>query len=145
MKISHKLESALAAFLFLFSSCTSKDSSIMKDGDYTGIGEGRAGEITLTISVTDNKVTDVKIIGEAESDFAKPAISQIGKQLTDGVPVENLDAVSGATLTSNGTIEALENAVKAAKGIAEKPKKYRNTKCDIVIIGSGGAGLSAAL
>lgn len=130
--------------LFLLASCSSK-SETMKDGDFIGTGEGRSGEINLTISVKDGKVTNVKVNSEAETDFAKPAISKISNQLVNGTDVASLDAVSGATMTSTGTKEALENAIKASKGIVEKPKKYKNTKCDIVVIGSGGAGLSAAI
>lgn len=131
--------------LFFSISCSSKDSAQMKDGNFIGNGEGRSGEISLTISVENGKVTNVKVNSEAETDFAKPAIEKISNQFINGTELSDLDAVSGATMTSLGTIEALQNAVKAAKGIVEKPKKYRNTKCDIVVIGAGGAGLSSAI
>lgn len=131
--------------LFFTISCSSKGSAQMKDGNFTGTGEGRSGEISLTISVENGKVTNVKVNSEAETDFAKPAIEKIGNQFVNGTELSALDTVSGATMTSLGTIEALQNAVKAAKGIVEKPKKYRNTKCDIVVIGAGGAGLSSAI
>lgn len=131
--------------LFFTITCSSKTSAQMKDGNFTGTGEGRSGEISLTISVENGKVTNVKVNSEAETDFAKPAIEKIGNQFVNGAELSALDTVSGATMTSLGTIEALQNAVKAAKGIVEKPKKYRNTKCDIVVIGAGGAGLSSAI
>lgn len=131
--------------LFFSISCSSKDSAQMEDGNFIGTGEGRSGEISLTISVENGKVTNVKVNSEAETDFAKPAIEKISNQFINGTELSDLDAVSGATMTSLGTIEALQNAVKAAKGIVEKPKKYRNTKCDIVVIGAGGAGLSSAI
>lgn len=131
--------------LFFAISCSPKGSAQMKDGNFIGTGEGRSGEISLTISVENGKVTNVKVNSEAETDFAKPAIEKIGNQFLNGTELSDLDAVSGATMTSLGTIEALQNAVKAAKGIVEKPKKYRNTKCDIVVIGAGGAGLSSAI
>ncbi len=131
--------------LFFAISCSSKDSAQMEDGNFIGTGEGRSGEISLTISVENGKVTNVKVNSEAETDFAKPAIEKISNQFINGTELSDLDAVSGATMTSLGTIEALQNAVKAAKGIVEKPKKYRNTKCDIVVIGAGGAGLSSAI
>ncbi len=133
------------AILLFAISCSSNANKPMKNGDFSGSGEGRSGEINLTISVENGKVTNVKVNSEAETDFAKPAIQKISNQLINGTEISDLDTVSGATMTSNGTIEALENAVKASKGIVEKPKKYRNTKCDIVVIGSGGAGLSAAI
>lgn len=133
----------LSATLIL-SGC-SKKSKTMKDGTYSGTGEGRNGFITLTIDVKGGKVSSVKVDSEAESDFAKEAITNLSSQVVKGYAVNELDAVSGATMTSRGTIEALENAINASKGIVKKPKKYKNTSCDIVVIGSGGAGLSAAV
>lgn len=133
------------SILFFAISCSSNSAKPMKDGNFSGTGEGRSGEINLTISVENGKVTNVKINSEAETDFAKPAIQKISNQVINGTEISALDTVSGATMTSNGTIEALQNAIKASKGIVEKPKKYKNTKCDIVVIGSGGAGLSSAI
>ena len=133
------------SILFFAISCSSNSAKPMKDGNFSGTGEGRSGEINLTISVKNGKVTNVKVNSEAETDFAKPAIQKISNQVINGTEISALDTVSGATMTSNGTIEALQNAIKASKGIVEKPKKYKNTKCDIVVIGAGGAGLSAAI
>lgn len=127
-----------------FSGC-SKNSKKMSDGKYSGTGEGRNGFITLTIDVEDGKVSSVNIDSEAESDFAKEAITKLSSQIVQGFSVDELDSVSGATLTSRGTIEALEKATDAARGIVAKPKKYKNTSCDVVVIGSGGAGLSASV
>ncbi len=127
-----------------FSGCSRK-AKVMSDGKYSGTGEGRNGFITLTIDVKDGKVSSVNIDSEAESDFAKEAITKLSSQIVQGFSFDNLDAVSGATLTSRGTIEALENATDAARGIVAKPRKYRNTSCDVVVIGSGGAGLSASV
>lgn len=133
---------ALFSIFLLFFGCSQKQ---MSDGDFVGCGEGRNGYITLSITVKNNKITNIKTISEAESDFAKPAIKILSDAVVAGDAISSLDAVSEASLTSAGTIEALENAVKASKGIGTKAKKYRNTSCDIIVIGSGGAGLSAAV
>ncbi|MCR5494847.1 MAG: flavocytochrome c [Treponema sp.] len=133
---------ALFSIFLLFFGCSQKQ---MSDGDFVGYGEGRNGYITLSITVKNNKITNIKTISEAESDFAKPAIKILSDAVVAGDAISSLDAVSEASLTSAGTIEALENAVKASKGIGTKAKKYRNTSCDIIVIGSGGAGLSAAV
>ena len=130
--------------LFCFSGCE-KGQKSMSDGKYSGVGEGRNGFITLTIDVKDGKISDVNVDSEAESDFAKEAIEKLASQTVRGFSVDELDAVSGATMTSRGTIEALRKAVDASKGIVEKPRKYRNCSCDVVVIGSGGTGLSAAV
>ncbi len=131
-------------FLFGFASCK-KENRAMSDGKYTGVGEGRNGFITLTVNVKDGKIFDVHVDSEAESDFAKEAIEKLSDRVVRGFSVDELDDISGATMTSRGTIDALRKAVDASKGIVEKPRKYRNSSCDVVVIGSGGAGLSAAV
>ena len=50
-----------------------------------------------------------------ESEYALPAITDILDQLVSKNGMKNLDAVSGATLTSNGTIEAIKDALTKAK------------------------------
>ena len=57
-----------------------------------------------------------------------------------------VDGISGATLTSTGVIDAINLAIQAAMGKqVEMAKTYKDGTCDIVIVGAGGAGLSAAV
>lgn len=58
--------------------------------------------------------------------------------------VEGVDAVSGATLTSQGMLTAIGMAIDTSKGVLHGGETYDDTSCDIVVIGAGGAGLSAA-
>ena len=81
--------------------CRQKDNS-MKNGEYFGTGDGRSGPITVSIKVNDNKITGIKIISQAESDFAQPAIKVLTDGVLNGTNPKKLDAVSGATLTSKG-------------------------------------------
>lgn len=145
MKNSKKIFALITVFAALFSFGCKNKNATMKDGEFYGVGEGRNGPITISIQVKDNKIVSVKAMSEAETDFAKPAITSIISKAIKGAEVSELDAVSGATLTSNGTKDALQNAILNAKGQGPKPKKYKNTSCDVVVIGSGGAGLSAAV
>ena len=57
-----------------------------------------------------------------------------------------VDGVTGATLTSTGVIDAINMALEASMGMPVDPSKiYEDGSCDIVIVGAGGAGLSAAV
>ena len=115
----------------------------------TGYGYHQDG-IVLGVEIKDNKIVDIQIKKEQESDFAKPAIKEIIKRAiaTQGYEV---DAVSGALLTSEGTKEAIEEAVKAsgAKLTKVDAALKTNTKlprqADVVVIGGGGAGLTSAI
>lgn len=142
--LKKSLTCAFVLAAFFMAGCRQKDNS-MKNGEYFGTGDGRSGPITVSIKVNDNKITGIKIISQAESDFAQPAIKVLTEGVLNGTNPKKLDAVSGATLTSKGFKKALVSASDSARGIVEKPKHYKDTKCDVVVIGSGGAGLSAAV
>lgn len=57
-----------------------------------------------------------------------------------------VDGITGATLTSTGVIGAINMALEAAMGKQSGGgETYRDGSCDIVVVGAGGAGLSAAV
>lgn len=117
----------------------------LQDGNFTGIGNGRNGDIQVSITVKGGKIVDGKVVSEEETDFAKPAAVEIMNQAIAKGNINSFDAVAGCTITSKGTAEAIKNALAKAKGGDEKTAAVLNNNCDIVIIGAGGAGLSAAI
>ena len=105
-----------------------------KDGTYQGSGTGFGGTITVQVTVSGGKITAVDILsasGETGSYFAS-AQGVVSKVLSSQSP--NVDAVSGATYSSNGIIQAVQNALSQAGNSdsatptptpkpAKKPKK----------------------
>lgn len=87
------------------------DSSAYNDGTYYGIGKGFNGNITVKVTVASKKIGSIEITDHID-DLAYlnnarsviPAI--IAKQST------NVDAISGATYSSNGIILATRDALK---------------------------------
>ena len=122
--------------------CTKK--AAFNDGTWTGTGNGRNGDIKVELTVANGKITGGKVLQEEETDFAKPAIQKIIDQAVAKQKVEGLDVVSGSTITSKATMEAMKNAIAASNGASVAKTAVADTSCDIVIIGAGGAGLSAA-
>ena len=116
-----------------------------QDGIWNGTGAGRNGAINVSITVENGKITDGKILSEEETDFAKPAAQEIMNQAVAKGNIDSYDAVSGATITSKGTAEAIKAALAAASGKTEKATAVKDESCDIVVIGAGGAGLAAAI
>ena len=85
-----------------------------KDGIYQGSGTGFGGTITVQVTVTDHKIAAINIVdasNETASYFAN-AQGVISKILASQSP--NVDAVSGATYSSNGIITAVQNALSQA-------------------------------
>ena len=124
---------------------TLPETAVMQDGEFEGLGEGRSGMIKLVIEVKNHILTAVRILSQSESKFAQPAEQQIIDAVLEKQTVEGVDAVSGATLTSNGMLTAISMAIDASKGIQREEVTYNDTSCDIVVVGAGGAGLSAAV
>lgn len=150
--MKHKnLRNSLAAAVFIVASGISiavmsacSKPKTLPDGTFSGKADGRNGAIEIEFSVKDGKITSTEILKEEETDFAKPAIKSILEKFASTGKTAGIDTVSGATITSKATLAALENAVNSARGKKSEQAEYKDTSCDIVIIGAGGAGLSAA-
>lgn len=137
--------SVISLFFMLacFFSCNKENP--LKDGVFSGTGEGRNGEIEVSVTIKDGKVFDAKITAENETpEIALPAKEQIIAQFIKNGSTKEIDVVSGATLTSDGILDALEDALSKSKGVSVSEISYSDTECDVVIIGAGGAGLVAA-
>lgn len=151
MKILKILLSLL--LITVLSSC--KSSSTLKDGVFEGVGKGRGGDIKVSVTLADATITDVVVLSHGETQGFDKAMDTL-KQLVLSQNSIAVDKVSGATLTSNGYLEAIENAIKAAGGTVGMLKKVSSTSTqttkkvisetvDVVVIGGGGAGFAAAI
>lgn len=90
-------------------------SLVYKDGSYKGSGEGFGGEIIVEVTLEKDFIKDAKIISKKNE--TPEYISQAEKILDDVVSKQTIkvDAVSGATLSSNGILSALDDAMNKAK------------------------------
>lgn len=118
-------------------------------GTYNGVAKGFGGDIIIDAEIANNKLEAINVKSESESDFAKPAIKVIiGKVIaTQSLDVDN---VAGATATSKGIKGAISEAVKASGATLTKVEEKsvvqeKSTETDIVVIGGGGAGITAAI
>ena len=85
-----------------------------KDGIYQGSGTGFGGTITVQVTISGGKIASIEILsaaGETGSYFAS-AKGVISKMISGQTP--NVDAVSGATYSSNGIIQAVQDALSKA-------------------------------
>ena len=119
----------------------------MQDGVWTGSGEGRSGTILVKITVLEHRIADIMVVSQSESSFAQEAINgMVARAIVKQSVLSEVDAISGATLTSNGMIEAINMAIRAAQGEGDSGKTiYKDGSCDVAIVGAGGAGLTAAV
>lgn len=94
--------------------------STYRDGIYTAEAIGFEGKITVQITVAEDKITDITILSaEDEEEYLSRAKRVIPAILEGQNP--NVDAVSGATYSSTGILNAVKLALaKAAVAPAEE-------------------------
>ena len=85
--------------------------SELKDGTYTGSAQGYKSEITVNVTVAQGQIVNVEVVEHDDTPFvAQNAVDQIPAAIVDAQSFE-VDAVSGATMTSNGIMKAVQNAL----------------------------------
>ncbi len=93
---------------------TSESNRIYKDGTYYGSGTGFGGKLTVEVVIQDGKIVSVTLVENEGDDH--PYIDNASALLQSIVAAQstNVDAVSGATYSSAGLIEAVRNALAQA-------------------------------
>ena len=159
MKKSKILISLVLACMMLLSACggsapaATTEAAAPAAASYTGTAQGMGGEVSVTLTIENGVITDCVATGDKETDgIGSVVIAQFPAQVVEGNTI-NLDAVSGATITSNAFIEAAEAALTAAglnpddymTKVAAAAAGDVTKEADVVIVGAGGAGMTAAM
>ena len=87
-----------------------------KNGTYEGSAYGFGDLITVSVTLKDGKMTDISVLSADGED--KPYYKQAVSVLTEMLNAQSteVDTVSGATLTADGLIDAVADAMgKAAQ------------------------------
>ena len=125
-------------------------------GEFTANGRGHNGNLPVTVTFSEDEIINIFVDSSKESDgIANPAFERIPQQILADQTL-NIDIISGATISSQAVIDGVSNAVDLAGGSSEALRcKARKTvewssevveeSFDVVVVGAGGAGLSAAL
>ncbi len=122
----------------------------------TGVGQGRNGPVEVEITATADRIYGIRVLNHQESD----GIGTEAARLLPGKIYESqsllVDSISGATISSDAIKEAIVNAlssggfdpevfmveVAAAAPVERTPVTL---DCDVVVVGAGGAGLTASV
>ena len=142
----------MALMMLVASVAMGEAATASVSGDFTGTAKGFGGDVNVTVTLTEGAITAVTAEGASETEG-------IGSVVIEKLPAEiaatgsiAVDAISGATITSNALVEAVKAALTAAGVDAEsynvaveKVAEDVIRTADVVVIGAGGAGMSAAI
>lgn len=93
---------------------TAEQERTYRDGTYYGSGTGFGGKLTVEVVIQDGKISSITLVENEGDDH--PYIDHASTLLQSIVTTQstNVDAVSGATYSSAGLIEAVRNALAQA-------------------------------
>jgi len=129
----------------------------LDDGTYTATAHGHHSDVSVEVEILDNEIANVTVTECGETvNIAMPAIERIPASIVENQSI-SIDCVSGATFTSNAILSAVadtliqaggDDAVLAFSTVIEPEETERDEaeeEYDIIVVGSGLAGISAAL
>ena len=129
------------------------DAAGIADGTYTASANGRNGAVEVAATFKDGQLVGVTTTSDESKNIGDAAIELLTQRAIASQTL-NLDSITGATLTSfafksalaecwaqagadTDALEEADNGLEPAPAIEEE--------CDVVIVGTGGAGLAAAV
>ena len=102
------------------------DQGASADGVYTGTGKGMEGLVTVKLLVQDNRISCLETAqeGESQSRGGYEAIRD-GRfaAMIEAAQGAGIDAISGATITTAGVRQAVEDALSQAEAAAAKQEQ----------------------
>lgn len=96
-------------------------------GKYTATAKGMNGDVVVEVTFTETAIREIQVVSHKETDgiWEKP-VDTIPKAIVDTQSLD-VDAVAGATMTSNAILNAVEDCVTQAGGDPAALKKGSNT------------------
>ena len=152
-----KLCTMMLAFVMALSlgACSSNEPQQQEPAEPktgTGTAHGFGGDVTVSLTVEGDKLTEVKVEGANESlTIGSVVVDEMGKKMVEANSID-VDSYSGATVTSAAVKSAAAKALEAAgvdknilTPVEAKEENLEKVTTDVLVIGGGGAGIAAAV
>lgn len=141
--------------LVLLCSVSVAQAAAFTPGTYEASANGMMGAVKVQVSFTEDAIESVTVVEQNETpSIAQPALDKL-PALIVGQQSVAVDTIAGATMTSNAILTAVKDCVEQAGGdvqslmIQQTAKEVTLTAeelhTQVVVIGAGGAGLTAAV
>ena len=153
MKLRH-LAAAAASVLFIGAQLATATAAY-EPGTYEVEVPGRNAKIVVDVTFTEDEISAIDIVDQSETaSVATPALERVPADILEYQTL-NVDTVTGATITSGAIVRAVSNAVEEAGGSVDELKEGDEARAkagdpiemtaDVIVVGGGGAGMSAAV
>jgi fumarate reductase flavoprotein subunit len=122
----------------------------------TGTAQGINGDVTVEVVATPDEIISVTVTDHNETDgIGSVAAEQLPETMVDSQSID-VEGISGATVTSDAIKEAVREALSSAgldpdsyagsgEADEETPAEDQTIDTQIVVVGAGGAGMTAAI
>ncbi len=85
------------------------------DGSYTASAKGYLSDVSVTVTITGGKVTNVAIDASGETpELGGKAAESLARSLTEAGSSAGVDAISGSTMTSDAVFTAMDDCLAQA-------------------------------
>lgn len=153
-----RLSALLLCGLMLLAGCSSSPAPTadpetkMTPGTYSSVGTGFKGDIKLDVTVTEDAITEIKVVDHKETKgIGSEAVTILAEKMVE-YQTTGVDLVAGATVTSAGFRTAVNDALNQAGADMNKfsaaPEKAElkdeTLDTDVVVVGGGSSGMMAA-
>ncbi|MBL8965600.1 MAG: flavocytochrome c [Spirochaetaceae bacterium] len=136
------------ALIFGLGACATPGAAYVP-GTYVGVGKGHGGELKVAVTVSPRQILKIEVLSNDETAvLGDSAFEELSRRVIAANSAE-VEVVSGASSSSEGFLAAVSaalaqagfkgGAAKAAAAVRAPAKAY-----DVIVVGGGGAGLSAA-
>lgn len=111
----------------------------------TGQGQGLFGAVVVEVTTEDGKITDVTVKEHSETEgIGTLAVEQLPAKIVEAQST-SVDSITGATYTSDGIKQAVENALAGAVAQEAPALEDIAIDADAIIIGGGLSGMTSAI
>lgn len=137
-----KLLSLLLCLMLLVTGTSAFADAAVFEGSANGMG----GKLTVAVTLDGEAITGVEVLSHSETPgISDPALNAIPAAIVAAQSAQ-VDAVAGATVTSDAIMEAVAQAIAVSEGaIVAEEEAVLPEYADVVVVGYGFAGMNAAL
>lgn len=123
-------------------------------GTYTATAQGHNGAVTVETTFAEDRIESIQVVSHFESEGVceKALFTELPESIIANQSLA-VDTIAGATVSSNALIAAVKDAAQQAgcdtaslmTAPEKTPPETTEYTADVIIVGAGGAGLSAAV